>query len=86
MVTYFQHIHWKTSLVTNQVSEPDFDHLFATPKQKLDGTSQFEHYLSESQFGRHVDPREYRKVREKSYTVLALLAKLYLRCPASSDS
>ncbi|KAJ8872908.1 hypothetical protein PR048_026524 [Dryococelus australis] len=29
--------------------DSDFNFMFATPKQRLDGTSQFEHYLSEPQ-------------------------------------
>ncbi|KAJ8881981.1 hypothetical protein PR048_018469 [Dryococelus australis] len=85
MVTGIPHMQWKISLVTSQVMGSRIATLlFSTPKQRSDGTSQAEHYLGEPQAGHHVGPREWWKVRVRSYSKSALLAQLYLGCPALS--
>ncbi|KAJ8889563.1 hypothetical protein PR048_009062 [Dryococelus australis] len=63
---------FSTNTIEDQLSDQsgdrnsDFVFIFYTPKQRSDGTFQFEHYLSEPHAGHHVGPLEWWKVREKS--------------------
>ncbi|KAJ8881820.1 hypothetical protein PR048_018306 [Dryococelus australis] len=71
IVTEFS-THTMEDQLSDQSGDRDsnLDLIFATPKQRSDGISKFEHYLSEPQVGRHADPRDWWKVREKSYCML----------------